>query len=818
MESNASEVFISFSFKDQAIAETIVNQLLNKYHISCWICTQDIRAGENYKKLIVKAISDAKVFLMIQSESSMISTEVPKEVSIALNKNKTVIPFVIDNSELSEDLEYDLLTVQRIDARRPTLDERIEELAQQICSILGRPFENDGDSNNSLSSRRLLSTSSVIPKKIFCGREDVIDNIADSFNSGERVVFIYGVGGIGKTQIAKQYAKRYQNDYDVIIYATYDRCLRDIVLSDSIFALSPALTRYTMEDGSQEDNDSFFLRKMEAIKQAANERVLVLLDNFDVEEDEHLAALLDAKYRILVTTRCDFSRYYHTIKVDPIVSIDHLKDIFMQNYGGDDVDRNDPALSELIELVNRHTYTVELLALHMENSAQSASEMIEAIKKRGIMSLDEEVRNSEMKTSVAYENLLKMFKIFSLTDEEQRILMYLSLMPIGGVNARNFREWADLSSARVIKSLESRSWIIRNVDGIALHPIVREVVKHEIPTTEENCKDFLDRFTETILDKHAWHFKIAEKERYLGIAQNILSEFDQITEQTEELYYHVQCLASFAFEVDYATSLAKRLYDFQRVNTGDNSFKTARAAFKVGWMYANGIQTPEALMTALDWLTLSDEIFTQTEMSSTDEISRHTLNKNNLVEVCLKLYGYTKDHKYYDKAVSCAEYALKQAEESFKPGDYHYAKIGGAHRQIAKICKENHCYEEALVHIEKALEMFLDMFTENDADSMSCMSTKGELLCCLGRYEEAKPLLQKSAYGYSEFMGMNHPKTYNRYILLGDCHAYLDEHSEAISAYAQAQAIAEKIFRPDSDQIKTVNDKLAKERSLYMLA
>ena len=808
MDFDSHEVFISFSFKDQAIAETIVNQLLNKYHISCWICTQDIRAGENYKKIIVKAINDAKILLMIQSESSMLSTEVPKEVSLALNKNKTVIPFVIDNSELSEDLEYDLLTVQRIDARRPTMDERIEELARQVCSVLGRPFCRDGGAELTSSGRKLLSTSSVIPKKIFCGRDDVIADIDSAFKSGERVVFIHGIGGIGKTQIAKQYAKQYKDDYDVIIYATYDKCLRDIVISDSVFELSPALARYTLEDGSQEDNESFFERKLEAIRQVANERVLVLIDNFDVEEDEHLVDVVDARYRLLVTTRCDYSRYYHTIKVNPIDSIEHIKDIFMQNYGGDDVTRDDPALTELIELVNRHTYTIELLAFQMENSGQTAEEMLEAIKERGILSLDEEVRNSEMKTNVAYENLLKMFKIFSLTDEEQKVLMYLSLMPIGGVNVRNFREWADLPSSKIIKSLEARSWIIRNVDGIALHPIIREVVKHEIPATEANCREFLDRFTDTILDKKAWHFRKPEKERYSCISKSILSVFSEITEGTEDLYYYVQCLASFAFENEYAIELAKRLYVFQKEKTGDVSFKTARAAFKVGWMYANGIQTLDTLKTALEWLELSDEIFTKVELTNTDEISRHTLNKNNLCKIYLKLYDYTNEYHYFEKAQACAEYALRQAEEYFKPGDYHYAKIGGAHRQMSKICNVNGRYEEALLHADFALNMFLDMFTENDADAMSCFGLKGKILCYLERYNEAKPLLQKSAEGYPEFMGENHPKTYEIYVDLGDCCAHLNERENAMCAYAHAKMIAEKIFKPDSEQIKTVVDKL----------
>ena len=58
----------------------------------------------------------------------------------------------------------------------------------------------------------------------------------------------------------------------------------------------------------------------------------------------------------------------------------------MQNYDGYDVCEDDPMLSELIELVGRHTYTIELLAQHMENSGQTPKEMIEILKKEGISS------------------------------------------------------------------------------------------------------------------------------------------------------------------------------------------------------------------------------------------------------------------------------------------------------------------------------------------------------------------------------------------------------------------------------------------------
>lgn len=70
-EQYSHDVFISFSFKDQAIVDRIVNQLTNKYRIPCWICTKKIRAGSYYYDEIENAISSSKVFLFVQTKNSV---------------------------------------------------------------------------------------------------------------------------------------------------------------------------------------------------------------------------------------------------------------------------------------------------------------------------------------------------------------------------------------------------------------------------------------------------------------------------------------------------------------------------------------------------------------------------------------------------------------------------------------------------------------------------------------------------------------------------------------------------------------------------
>lgn len=53
---------------------------------------------------------------------------------------------------------------------------------------------------------------------------------------GIKVVFIKGIGGIGKTEIVKQYAKRNISDYDTIIFAICSDGLINLINAETPFA------------------------------------------------------------------------------------------------------------------------------------------------------------------------------------------------------------------------------------------------------------------------------------------------------------------------------------------------------------------------------------------------------------------------------------------------------------------------------------------------------------------------------------------------------------------------------------------------------
>ena len=111
----AHDVFISYSTKDQAIADSVCG-FLEARQIRCWMAPRDILPGQPYAQVIIDAISQCKVFVLIFSAQSSQSQDVLQETDNAKNKKKVIIPFRIDDTRLEGNpFEYYLTIRQWID-------------------------------------------------------------------------------------------------------------------------------------------------------------------------------------------------------------------------------------------------------------------------------------------------------------------------------------------------------------------------------------------------------------------------------------------------------------------------------------------------------------------------------------------------------------------------------------------------------------------------------------------------------------------------------------------------------------------------------
>lgn len=811
-DQNSHSVFISFSFKDQIQVEEIVNKLLTRYNIKYWICTRDVRAGQHYDDEIYEAIKDAGVFVLMQSKSSVESEEVPKEVRLAIKLKKVVIPFVIEDSEWENGIAYQLINTQEIDATRPTLDERIEELAREIKTILSNRY--DQSAADETTGSRLVATPHVIPKTIFCGRDKLLADIHEKYAAGERVLFLYGIGGIGKTQIAKQYAKQYSMDYDTVIYATYNGSIREMLLAEMPFTIEPEMIRYTLSNGEKEDDESFLARKVQRIRELSNSRTLVILDNFDVDNDTDLQLLLEGKYHLLVTTRCDYSREYPTLRIETIDSMVALKEVFMKNYQGYDVEEDDPALTELIELVDRHTYTIELLAQHMENSGQTPAEMIAALKARGIMSLDETVGNAGRTSQRAYDNLLKMFQIFSLDEGERRVLMHLSLMPIEGVKERAFRTWMGMDSSRVIRKLEKHGWIVRNTGGIALHPIIKEVVRYKIPATVERIADFLANFCITINEHTAWGYTKEEKEMYAGIALSIRSVLGEITEETFQFYYNTQRLLSYSVNPDMALKIGMELYDFCIKNYSQPHHHTAMTTYAIGWMYQFNTFWPNALQESRVWLEKCYELYKGLTLETVEHRKAYNAELRDLADTYYLLTKAFPEGGTMEAAKRFHQIAVDYSMCVLDEDPHFSAILAGTYIGLSGLYTLEKDYQKALLYGDKSYQIFLESFGENDVDTAHAMAIKAQALYAMQQYREAYGLGEKVLQIYRSAYGESNMWICDMQELMGDCQYGLGEYAAAARYYSDTLSLVERLYAPGAKKLLDLQNKVAQAQAV----
>ena len=130
------DVFISY--KAEEIAEASwVKSVLENNGISCWMAPSCIPGGSSYAVEIPHAIKNAKVFVLILSSKAQSSRWVSREIDLALNEGKIVLPFMLENCALQDDFNFYLTNVQRYSAYENKVA-AMEKMIGEIKAILGR--------------------------------------------------------------------------------------------------------------------------------------------------------------------------------------------------------------------------------------------------------------------------------------------------------------------------------------------------------------------------------------------------------------------------------------------------------------------------------------------------------------------------------------------------------------------------------------------------------------------------------------------------------------------------------------------------------
>ena len=328
----------------------------------------------------------------------------------------------------------------------------------------------------------------------FFGRSLELSQLDFILHNGANIVFVQGIGGIGKSELVKQYALLNRDKYDTIVYSQYTSDLQAMITSDEEFPIEN-MWRNTMDAFNIEQEEEYFKRKFAALKDSVTENTLLIVDNFNQPEDSLLQEFLALNCKIIFTSRCNWSKKrYPVLCVEELKNYADIENIFKHYY--QPKPEEEETVKEIIELVFRHTLSVEWIAKKLAEQNRKLEEIRDTLKdnKEG---KEQRILDSEF----FLEKLSEIFPVNELSEAEQEILRNLCFIPSTGISKEDMARRCKRGAHAAMLHLLHNSWIKQEeLDVITLHPLIADIILYKLKPNWKNCQTFIESVEKDLLD------------------------------------------------------------------------------------------------------------------------------------------------------------------------------------------------------------------------------------------------------------------------------------------------------------------------------
>lgn len=360
-----------------------------------------------------------------------------------------------------------------------------------------------------------LMSSVCVPQPFFIGRDHELARIHDILQDND-IVFISGIGGIGKSELAKNYAKTYRSDYDSIIFTTYHGSLQTLINDDDKVHIAN-FCRYPRE----KDHD-YFRRKFRKLRELGNSRILFIIDNLDNpelgdEEQNCLNDIFSVGCRFLITTRVrewDYFVYDLDVLWEKADLVKLFFQHFLSNIAGKEssisevIVGEESAVSEIIDYVDGHTLTVELIARQTKAGFLTPIQMLARLKGHGLSGSGKEkvnaTKDNRQSKKTVFDHMAAIFDVANLSEMEKYVLANMSLMPIDGIRGDWFKNYCGLEDFDVVNKLIGCGWLNRDDDIIKMHPVIGEIIATRCIDKEATQCEKLLKNVEKMMENFTW--------------------------------------------------------------------------------------------------------------------------------------------------------------------------------------------------------------------------------------------------------------------------------------------------------------------------
>ena len=705
----------------------------------------------------------------------------------------------------------------------PQLREKIQEIFQHtVVRMKSERYSNTDELIKALDQALEIATEEkdgyLIDNNItvttsssyYISRKDKLSEIRQHLEN-YHIAYLYGIGGIGKSETAREYAEEYRGSYTTIQLSVYSGDLKSLI----------AGLKFSSDDNYfEKDINIRYETKLSLLSKAMinNERTLLIIDNYNVEPDSdeykrNVEVMKDLKklhIHILFTTRTSPNDDKTKIDIEEL-SKEELRHMFFAiNPKDKDKEERIAQVDELIETAYRHTLTVDLVAHQTAKiegyGKKTLSDYIKVLKESGINSgINVAVYNNKddnEKSDIIFEHIRTLFNLTALTEKEKYIMVNACLLPLSGMSVAEFESFIDLenypnsesndgwSEDSTISNLVKSGWIKR-IDGevpkITLHPIVSEVTVNELKPeiTEDKCKNFFDSVSE-LIDKNDLKTLEAYKDIFISSADALLKNEDEIS------VGYVSDIASLLDDLAY---YPESLYYYMKVLKirkkvlPENHPDIATSYNDMGLAYGALGEYKKELECCLKALAIQEKVLPE----NYPDIA--TLY-NNVGYAYGKLEDHKKQLEYYLKALAIREKVLPENHPDIVAS---YNNVGYAYGELADHKKELNYYLKVLAIQEKVLP-------ENHPDIAASYNDVGSVCSELGDHKKELDYYLKALAIREKVLPENHPDIAASYNNIGCAYGELGEHKNELEYCLKALAIQEKVLPENHPDIATSYD------------
>ena len=705
----------------------------------------------------------------------------------------------------------------------PQLREKIQEIFQHtVVRMKSERYSNTDELIKALDQALEIATEEkdgyLIDNNItvttsssyYISRKDKLSEIRQHLEN-YHIAYLYGIGGIGKSETAREYAEEYRGSYTTIQLSVYSGDLKSLI----------AGLKFSSDDNYfEKDINIRYETKLSLLSKAMinNERTLLIIDNYNVEPDSdeykrNVEVMKDLKklhIHILFTTRTSPNDDKTKIDIEEL-SKEELRHMFFAiNPKDKDKEERIAQVDELIETAYRHTLTVDLVAHQTAKiegyGKKTLSDYIKVLKESGINSgINVAVYNNKddnEKSDIIFEHIRALFNLTALSEKEKYIMVNACLLPLSGMSVAEFESFIDLenypnsesndgwSEDSTISNLVKSGWIKR-IDGevpkITLHPIVSEVTVNELKPeiTEDKCKNFFDSVSE-LIDKNDLKTLEAYKDIFISSADALLKNEDEIS------VGYVSDIASLLDDLAY---YPESLYYYMKVLKirkkvlPENHPDIATSYNDMGLAYGALGEYKKELECCLKALAIQEKVLPE----NYPDIA--TLY-NNVGYAYGKLEDHKKQLEYYLKALAIREKVLPENHPDIVAS---YNNVGYAYGELADHKKELNYYLKVLAIQEKVLP-------ENHPDIAASYNDVGSVCSELGDHKKELDYYLKALAIREKVLPENHPDIAASYNNIGCAYGELGEHKNELEYCLKALAIQEKVLPENHPDIATSYD------------